>query len=115
MVGDGAQQVVAKIKDKPYRLKEKPNPYSLIFRLLVKDAEDLKEINVTKPAEVLLGINLDPFVALYNYAGLSGDPGEMDDLYTILGISPSMRPGGGKKGSSSGASTGRGTKRGGTR
>ena len=115
LVGDGAQQVVAKIKDKPYRLKEKPNPYSLIFRLLVKDAEDLKEINVTKPAEVLLGINLDPFVALYNYAGLSGDPGEMDDLYTILGISPSMRPGGGKKGSSSGASTGRGTKRGGTR
>ena len=112
LVGDGAQQAIAKIKDKPYRFREKPNPYSLIFRLLVKDAEETKELNLTKPAEVLLGINLDPFVALYNYAGLSGDPGEMDDLYTIMGISPSYRPGGGKKKKSSGASGGRGGNRG---
>jgi len=111
LLGDGAQQAMAKIKDKPYRFREKPNPYSLIFRLLVKDAEDLKEINITKPAEVLLGINLDPFVALYNYAGLSGDPGEMDDLYTILGISPSYRPGGGRK-KSKPKSTGRGSRSG---
>jgi hypothetical protein len=111
LVGDGAQRAMDKVRDKPYRFREKPNPYSLIFRLLVKDAEETKELNLTKPAEVLLGINLDPFVALYNYAGLSGDPGEMDDLYTILGISPSYRPGGGRK-KSKPKSTGRGSRSG---
>jgi len=107
LVGDGAQRAMDKVRDRPYTFRDKPNPYSLIFRLLVKDAEETKELNLTKPAEVLLGINSDPFVALYNYAGLSGDPGEMDDLYTILGISPSYRPGGGRK-KSKPKSTGRG-------
>jgi len=67
------------------------NPYSSVFRKIKKYYDDDNTIveNFRPVAELALGMQLDPFIGLYE-----GATEEFDDeaMYDILGISPSYRP-----------------------
>lgn len=67
------------------------NPYSSVFRKIKKYYDDDNTIieNFRPAAELALGMQLDPFIGLYE-----GATEEFDDevMYDILGISPSYRP-----------------------
>ena len=67
------------------------NPYSSVFRKVKKYYDDDNTIieNFRPAAELALGMQLDPFIGLYE-----GATEEFDDevIYDILGISPSYRP-----------------------
>jgi hypothetical protein len=91
LIGASTEEVVNAIKGEKTMGGDVTNPYSSVFRKIKKYYDDDNTIieNFRPAAELALGMQLDPFIGLYE-----GATEEFDDevIYDILGISPSYRP-----------------------
>ena len=91
LIGASTEEVVNAIKGEKTMGGDVTNPYSSVFRKIKKYYDDDNTIieNFRPAAELALGMQLDPFIGLYE-----GATEEFDDevMYDILGISPSYRP-----------------------
>ena len=91
LIGAATEEVVNAIKGEKNMGSDVTNPYSSVFRKIKKYYDDENTIieNFRPAAELALGMQLDPFIGLYQ-----GATEEFDDevMYDILGISPSYRP-----------------------
>jgi hypothetical protein len=79
------------IKGEKFMGGDVTNPYTSVLRKIKKYYEDDNTIiqNFRPAAEFALGMQLDPFIGLYEGAT---DEFNDDVLYDILGVSPSYRP-----------------------
>jgi hypothetical protein len=91
LIGGAVEEVYNAIKGEKTMGGDVTNPYSSVFRKIKKYYDDDNTIieNFRPAAELALGMQLDPFIGLYE-----GATEEFDDevMYDILGISPSYRP-----------------------
>jgi hypothetical protein len=74
------------------------NPFSSIMFKMSKitKADETFDSRIRPIAELVLGTQLDPFIGLFNM--FSGQEDFEENMYDILGISKSYRPGGGESG-----------------
>ena len=91
LIGAAAEEVANAIKGEKTMGGDVTNPYSSVFRKIKKQYDEDNNViqNFRPVAEFALGMQFDPFIALYE-----GATEEFDDevMYDILGISPSYRP-----------------------
>lgn len=91
LIGGAVEEVYNAIKGEKTMGGDVTNPYTSVFRKIKKYYDDDNTIieNFRPAAELALGMQLDPFIGLYE-----GATEEFDDevMYDILGISPSYRP-----------------------
>tara|TARA_R100000742_G_C4252306_1_gene70504 strand:- start:130 stop:906 length:777 start_codon:yes stop_codon:yes gene_type:complete len=91
--------------DKPRKVDDVVNPIKSIDRKVTKlmESDNAFEKYVQPIAEIVLKTQLDPMVALYNAIqdGTFGDVSEKEfyeNIYELLGVTPSYRPGHGRRG-----------------
>ena len=91
IIGFGVETAVNAIRGERVIGDDVTNPYVSVFRKIKKNYDEENNVlqNFRPAAELALGMQLDPFIALYE-----GTTDEFNDevLYDILGISPSYRP-----------------------
>ena len=108
LVGSQIEMLYARwVKGERRKTDDIVNPLNSISRKVTRlmEKDNAMEKYVQPLAEIALGTQLDPVVALYNAVqeGVFGDFTEKEfneNIYDLLGITPSYRPGYGKKGSS---------------
>ena len=102
---DPGERLEALVAGKEYKKKRKMvddvvNPFTSISFKVNRLMKEEGWTGVIRPtAELVMGVQLDPFIGMFNKAMKPEDLLEFDDnMYDILGISKSYRPEGGKKG-----------------
>ena len=91
LVGGFIEEAASMIKGEKFMGGDVTNPYTSVLRKIKKYYDDDNTIieNFRPAAEFALGMQLDPFIGLYEGAT---DEFNDDVLYDILGVSPSYRP-----------------------
>jgi len=91
LIGVFVEEAVSMIKGEKFLGGDVTNPYTSVLRKIKKYYEDDNTVieNFRPAAEFALGMQLDPFIGLYEGAT---DEFNDDVLYDILGVSPSYRP-----------------------
>tara|TARA_R110002073_G_scaffold325162_1_gene503850 strand:+ start:1435 stop:9198 length:7764 start_codon:yes stop_codon:yes gene_type:complete len=80
------------------------NPFTNVWRKMSKAIKTGSVVKAVQPLiEIVIGAQADPFIGLYNFFASEGN--EKDNIYDILGISPSYRPDDKKKKSTKKPST----------
>ena len=102
---DIGERLEALVTSKKYKKKRKMvddvvNPFTSISFKVNRLMKEEGWTGVIRPiAELVMGVQLDPFIGMFNKAMKPEDLLEFDEnMYDILGISKSYRPEGGKKG-----------------
>jgi hypothetical protein len=102
---DPGERLEALVTGKEYKKKRKMvddvvNPFTSISFKVNRLMKEEGWTGVLRPiAELVMGVQLDPFIGMFNKAMKPEDLLEFDEnMYDILGISKSYRPEGGKKG-----------------
>jgi hypothetical protein len=102
---DHGEGLEALVTGKEYKKKRKMvddvvNPFTSISFKVNRLMKEEGWTGVLRPiAELVMGVQLDPFIGMFNKAMKPEDLLEFDEnMYDILGISKSYRPEGGKKG-----------------
>lgn len=94
LVGAGAEVMIAKMRGEKTRNADNVvNPYTGAFRKIermMKEGESESYAAARTIAEMVLGTQLDPFIAVGNMFAKDGVTDE--NLYDLVGISPSYRP-----------------------
>jgi len=103
LIGGGAEAVVNAIKGKRSYNNDVVNPYTSVFRKISKGFKKESTFDALRPvAEIALGAQFDPFIGLFNTLGVEiDDASEEENLFRMLGVSPSYQPNSVKSGSKS--------------
>ena len=103
LIGGGAESVVNAIKGKRSYNNDVVNPYTSVFRKVSKGFKKESTFDALRPvAEIALGAQLDPFIGLFNTLGVEiDDASDEENLFRMLGVSPSYQPNSVKSGSKS--------------
>ena len=103
LIGGGAETVINAIKGKRSFNNDVVNPYTSVFRKINKGFKKESTFDAVRPLlEIGLGAQLDPFIGLFNTLGLEvDDASEQENLYRMLGVSPSYQPNSAKSSSKS--------------
>ena len=98
LAGTAIEEAVSKARGKRAFTSEGVNPFTSVSRKVQKSYKLLKDdevIKAVKPIiELSIGAQFDSPIGIYN---LIGGSGEDEDFYDALGITPSYRPGYGKR------------------
>ena len=104
LIGSALETMMNSIKGTRGYSQDIVNPFTNVWR---KMSKGYKAGNITKSIvpliEIIIGAQADPFIGLYNF--FAGEGKEADNIYDILGISPSYRPDDKKKKSTKTKST----------
>ena len=99
LLGGGIELAVKRTTGDRSPVSDVVNPYVTVFNKIWKGAKEEDVMKATQPVvEMILGTQLDPFIGLYN---TFGEGFEEENVYDMLGISKSYRPGYGKTGGGS--------------
>lgn len=98
LAGTAIEEAVSKARGKRAFTSEGVNPFTSVSRKVQKSYKLLKDdevIKAVKPIiELSIGAQFDSPIGIYN---LIGGSDEDEDFYDALGITPSYRPGYGKR------------------
>lgn len=104
LIGSALETMMNSIKGTRGYSQDIVNPFTNVWR---KMSKEYKAGNITKSIvpliEIVIGAQADPFIGLYNF--FAGEGNEKDNIYDIIGISPSYRPDDKKKKSTKTKST----------
>lgn len=95
LVGGGIEIAIKRARGDRGPVSDVVNPYITVFNKIWKgvNEEDVSK-SIQPLVEIGLGTQLDPFIGLYNSFGEGFEP---ENVYDIIGISKSYRPGYGVK------------------
>ena len=102
LIGGGVEVAIKRATGDRTPTSDVVNPYVTVFNKIWKGAKEEDVMKATQPiVEMILGTQLDPFIGLYN---TFGEGFEEENVYDMLGISKSYRPGYGRTGGGGGSS-----------
>ena len=92
LVGGGVEVAIKRATGDRTPTSDVVNPYISVFNKVWKGAKEDDVIKATQPVvEMVLGTQLDPFIGLFNTFGSLEF--EEENVYDMLGVSKSYRPG----------------------
>ena len=94
LFGGASEMIIRKIQGDRGKADDVVNPFKAIWWKINRAMKEDTKWKVFLPVfELIIGAQMDPFIALYNYFAGEGD--DMKNIYDMLGVSPSYQPKGG--------------------
>jgi hypothetical protein len=104
LIGSALETMINSITGNRGYSQDIVNPFTNVWRKMSKAIKTGSVVKAVQPLiEIVIGAQADPFIGLYNFFASEGN--EKDNIYDILGISPSYRPDDKKKKSTKKPST----------
>tara|TARA_R110001592_G_scaffold99424_2_gene283259 strand:- start:14863 stop:22647 length:7785 start_codon:yes stop_codon:yes gene_type:complete len=94
LIGGAAELMITKARGERGFGDDVMNPYKSVFRKVSKGIKAESTFKTAQPLfEIIIGAQIDPAVGLFNLMGADIDDGsDMENVYKLLGISPSYQP-----------------------